>query len=89
VATGFLQAPVAVHRAVFRRHRRKETVQFAHRLAIVGIVFLAFAVIGVTTLIFSVLLDSVGGTVAGCLAAVLLFVLWLYIPLRIRVRELG
>lgn len=25
-ATGFLQAPVSVHRALFRKHRRKETV---------------------------------------------------------------
>lgn len=88
VATGFLQAPVAVHRAVFRRHRRKETVQFAHRLAIVGMVFLAFAVIGVTTLIFAVLLGSVGGIVAGTLAGVLLLVLWLVIPLGVRMREL-
>ncbi|HZX54627.1 MAG TPA: DUF6328 family protein, partial [Ilumatobacteraceae bacterium] len=24
LATGFLQAPVSVHRALFRRHRRKE-----------------------------------------------------------------
>src|SRR5436309_15969109 len=29
VATGFLQAPVSVHRALFRKHRRKETVQLA------------------------------------------------------------
>src|ERR1700761_457420 len=37
VATGFLQAPVSVHRALFRRHRREETVALAHRLAIIGL----------------------------------------------------
>src|SRR5690242_2765430 len=37
VATGFLEAPVSLHRALFRKHRRKETVYLAHRLAIVGI----------------------------------------------------
>lgn len=89
VATGFLQAPVAVHRAVFRRHRRKETVQFAHRLSIVGIAFLALAVIGVTILIFNVLLGNPGGYVAGAIVAAMLCVLWLYIPLRVRVRELS
>jgi hypothetical protein len=89
VATGFLQAPVALHRALFRQHRRKETVQFAHRLAIVGIIFLAFAVVGVTILIFDVLTGSVGGTVAGALAGVLLLVLWLVIPLGARMRELS
>jgi hypothetical protein len=89
VATGFLEAPVAVHRAVFRRHRRKETVQFAHRLAMVGIVFLALAIIAVTTLIFDVLLGATGGAVAGGIAAALLLVLWLAIPLGVRTRELS
>ena len=88
VATGFLQAPVAVHRAVFRHHRRKETVQFAHRLAIVGMVFLAFAVVGVTILIFNVLLGTIGGAVAGAISGALLIVLWLVIPLAVRIREL-
>jgi hypothetical protein len=87
-ATGFLQAPVAVHRGVFRRHRRKETVQFAHRLAIVGIAFLALAIICVTTLIFGVVVGNTGGTVAGAIAAALLCVLWLVIPLALRMREL-
>jgi energy-converting hydrogenase Eha subunit A len=89
VATGFLEAPVAVHRAVFRRHRRKETVQFAHRLAMVGIVFLALAIIGVATLIFDVLLGRTGGAVAGAIAAALLAVLWLAIPIGVRTRELS
>jgi hypothetical protein len=88
VATGFLQAPVSVHRAVFRRHRRKETVDLAHRLAIVGIVFLALAVVAVATLIFDVLLGATGGVVAGALAAALLVVLWLAIPIGVRTREL-
>jgi O-antigen/teichoic acid export membrane protein len=87
VATGFLQAPVSLHRAVFRRHRRKETVAFAHRLAIVGIVFLALAVVAVVTLIFDVLLGTTGGIVAGASAATMLLVLWLLIPTSIRLRH--
>ena len=89
VATGFLQAPVSVHRALFRRHRRRETVELAHRLAIVGIVVLAMAIIGVTTLIFDVLVGGAGGAVAGAIAAALLVVLWLVIPLGVRTRELS
>lgn len=80
VATGFLQAPVSVHRALFRRHRRAAQVQLAHRLVIVGIVFLACAVIAVTTLIFEVLHGWSTGIVAGSVAAALLIVLWLVIP---------
>lgn len=87
LATGFLQAPVSVHRALFRRHRRKETVLTAHRLAIVGIVFLACAIVSVTTLIFDVLLGFTGGLVAGGLAAALLVTLWLVIPWSVRMRS--
>jgi hypothetical protein len=87
LATGFLQAPVSVHRALFRRHRKKDTVQMAHRLAIVGIVFLACSVVSVTTLIFDVLLGWTEGLVAGGLAAALLVTLWLVIPWSVRTRS--
>lgn len=87
IATGFLQAPVSVHRALFRRHRRKETVALAHRLAIVGIFFLACAVVSVTTLIFSVLLGWTAGWVFGGLCIALLLILWLAIPWSVRLRS--
>jgi hypothetical protein len=87
LATGFLQAPVSVHRALFRRHRKKDTVGLAHRLAIVGIIFLAFAIVSVTTLIFDVVLDWTSGLVAGGLAAAVLVTLWLVVPFSIRMRS--
>jgi O-antigen/teichoic acid export membrane protein len=87
IATGFLQAPVSVHRALFRRHRRKETVALAHRLAIVGIFFLACAVVSVTTLIFSVLLGWTDGLVFGGLCTALLLMLWLVVPWSVRLRS--
>jgi len=87
VATGFLQAPVSVHRALFRRHRRKETVALAHRLAIVGIFFLACAVISVTTLIFDVMLGWTEGLVFGSCAAAMLVTLWLAVPWSVRLRS--
>ena len=63
VATVFLQAPVVVHRFLFRRHRRAETVRLAHRLAFVGIFMLGWAVIGVSCLIPAVL--SISGSAAS------------------------
>jgi O-antigen/teichoic acid export membrane protein len=78
---------VSVHRALFRRHRRKETVALAHRLAIVGIFFLACAVTSVTTLIFSVLLGGTAGLVFGGLCIALLLTLWLAIPWSVRLRS--
>ncbi|HVU92429.1 MAG TPA: DUF6328 family protein [Jatrophihabitans sp.] len=87
IATGFLQAPVSVHRALFRKHRRKETVELAHKLAIVGICALACAVVAVATLIFEVLLGWGGGVAAGVVTALLLIVLWLAVPLSVRRRS--
>lgn len=56
----------------------------AHRLSIVGITFLACAVIGVATLIFDVVAGSrVAGAAAG-LVVVLLVTLWLAMPLGLR-----
>ncbi len=87
VATGFLEAPVSLHRALFRRHRRKETVQLAHRLAIVGITALGCAVVAVVTLIFEVLLGWGGGVTAGAATAALLIGLWLVVPWTVRARS--
>lgn len=87
VATGFLQAPVSLHRALFRKHRRKETVLVAHRLAIVGMVFLACAVVAVVLLIFEVVSGGGAGIAAGVCTAVLLLVLWLLIPQIARIRS--
>ena len=84
VATGFLQAPVSVHRALFRKHRRKETVQLAHRLAIIGIFALGTAVVAVPTLIFEVLLGRGWGITAGVVTAALLLTLWLVVPWTVR-----
>jgi hypothetical protein len=86
IATGFLEAPVSVHRALFRKHRRKETVQLAHRLAIVGITALGCAVVCVATLIFDVLLGPAWGLTAGIATAALLVALWLVVPWTVRAR---
>ncbi len=75
-----------VHRALFRMHRRKETVMVAHRMAIIGMGLLAMAVIGVTFLIASALLGAGKGTIAAMLVTVLLAALWVALPLLARRR---
>ena len=84
VATAFLQAPVSLHRALFRRHQRRTTVLFAHRLAIVGMSLLAAAVVGVAAIIFSVVAGPPIAAVAAAVVAALLAVLWLAVPLTKR-----
>ena len=37
ISTGFLIAPVSLHRYLFRRHARRLTVEVSHRLAQIGL----------------------------------------------------
>jgi hypothetical protein len=84
-ATGFLIAPVSLHRMLFRRHARGVTVAIAHRLALIGLSFLAASVIGVVALVFDVVRGPAYGIGFGAGAAVLLLSLWLAMPLSLRV----
>jgi hypothetical protein len=83
-ATGVLIAPVAVHRAVFRRNEKARLVDFAARLASIGLVLLAMAVSGVVVLIFLVTVGPLAGVLAGVATALLLLLLWAVIPLTAR-----
>lgn len=87
ISTTFLIAPVSLHRMLFRRHARRATVQVGHRLALVGIVLLGLAMVGVVLLIFSVVLGDRAGIVAAAVIGVLLVVLWALLPLRVRSRH--
>ncbi len=83
-ATGFLQAPVSVHRALFRRHQRSETVKLAHRMAIVGMALLSIAMTGVAALIFDVVVGRRAAILATVIVFLLLSVLWAVVPLASR-----
>jgi len=89
LATAALIAPVAMHRALFRKRARDSLVQAGQRMAVAGLALLALAVAGVMTLIFGV----VAGTTAGVLAAIattLVFaVLWAALPFAYRRRHPG
>jgi O-antigen/teichoic acid export membrane protein len=83
-ATAFLQSPVSVHRALFRRHQRATTVAIAHRLSIVGVVFFAGAVVGVAALTFDVTVGLTAAVIAAIVVAAGLIGLWLVVPLALR-----
>jgi hypothetical protein len=85
-ATGFLIAPVSLHRLVFRRHLRRQMVNVAHYFALTGLALLAGAVVGVVLLTFGLVAGDTAGGVAAIVAAVLLAVLWVLVPLRLRKR---
>ena len=85
-ATGFLIAPVSLHRLMFRRHLRRRMVTVAHYLALIGLLLLACAVVGVVLLTFCVVSGDTVGISAAVLAGLMLTVLWVGLPLSIRRR---
>jgi hypothetical protein len=87
VATGFLIAPVSLHRWLFRRHQRRATVDTAHRLAQVGMLFLGAAIAGVVQLIFDVVVGRAAGLIAAAVVSLLLLSLWVLLPLLVRGRS--
>jgi uncharacterized protein DUF6328 len=86
-ATVFLQAPVVVHRALFRQHRRKETVMLAHRLALVGMLLLGLAIVGVTFTITATVLGTGDAAAAGVAVLALIVALWVALPVLARLRS--
>ena len=83
-ATGFLIAPVSLHRMLFRRHAREHLVTVSHRLALVGLALLGAAIVGAVLLIFDVVAGTATGIVAAIAALVLLISLWAGLPLIVR-----
>ena len=83
-ATGFLIAPVSLHRTLFRQHAREVLVTVSHRLALVGLALLGAAIVGVVLLIFAVVAGATAGIVAAVAAFVLLVSLWVGLPWIVR-----
>jgi membrane-associated HD superfamily phosphohydrolase len=66
LSAALLIAPSAHHRLLWRQHAREERLEAANRLTIVGLSFLALAMLGVVFLISDVLF---GGVVAAVTTA--------------------
>ncbi len=86
LATGFLIAPVSLHRAVFGRRVKAELVSQADHLARAGIATLGLALIGTLFLLFDVVGTRAAAIAAGLVGAGALVVLWLVVPLALRRR---
>lgn len=80
-------APAAAHRLAFQRSRKPELVKASSQWAKLGLVFLAFALIGASTLVVHVLHGLVAGLIAGGTLLAAITVLWVVMPLRIVRRE--
>lgn len=88
VGTALIVAPVAFHRALFRRGEREWIVEAANRAAQSGLAALALAMVGVVWLVFDLVVGAPVSNVVAALAAGMFALLWGVLPL-LRRRRLG
>lgn len=83
-ATILLEAPVAMHRLLFRRHRIQFVVSVAHRCAYAGLLLMGLSLTGVAVVIFGAVAGSAAGVIAGACALTAQLGFWVLMPLRMR-----
>jgi hypothetical protein len=87
IAAAQLIAPVAVHRMIFREHRKDELVRMTSRLALGGLSFLLLALLGAALLALGYVLNEIVAIALVAGLSVVFFWLWLALPLRMRNRD--
>lgn len=86
LSTALVLMPVALHRALFRRHAMSELVRWADRMTRIGLVATGLALTGAISLVFSRAAGGVGALAVGVAAFGVIAVLWLALPSRSRAR---
>ncbi|QNN54816.1 sodium:proton antiporter [Nocardioides mesophilus] len=81
LATGFIIAPVALHRTLFRQGEKEWLVHAANWCARAGLFVLALTMAGVVWLVFDVVISRAAAVVAGGLALAFFAALWWVLPL--------
>ncbi|WP_392543459.1 DUF6328 family protein [Oryzobacter telluris] len=80
LTTGLVVAPVAFHRALFRKRRRELLVTSGNRFAVAGLLTLAVTLSGVVLLVVDVVIGTTAGWVAGGVLLAVLTLLWAVLP---------
>ncbi|WP_375399587.1 DUF6328 family protein [uncultured Amnibacterium sp.] len=75
-------APVALHRALFRRRAMADLVRISHRLVRVSLGVTAVTTVGVVLLVLDVAIGPAAGVAGAALAVLGLVGLWLVLPAR-------
>ena len=81
LATGLIIAPVAFHRALFRRGERPWIVEAANKSARAGLAALALTTSGVVWLVFDIVVGRATAHTAGGLSLLFFAGLWVALPL--------
>lgn len=87
LSIGFLVAPVAFHRWVFRMHEKAAVLRAANAMSLIGLLTVAIAVLCSVSLVMTfVAPPSVAAAViASCVVAVI--ATWFVLPIRLRLRN--
>lgn len=80
LATGFLIAPVSMHRILFREGQKKWLVTRGNRAARTGLGCLAVAMTAVVWLVFDIVVGKTAGFVTAVAAGALFATLWWVAP---------
>jgi predicted membrane channel-forming protein YqfA (hemolysin III family) len=87
VATALLIAPSSYHRLRWRERDKEQILRTSNRLAIVGTLFLAAAVVAVVYLVTDLIFGLAATILATSLSAIMFGWLWYGLPLVRRWRE--
>lgn len=85
-STVILLAPVMIHRAVFRSHRKDRVLRLSAALARAGLTILSVAMVGLVGLIFTLVAGPGWGGLAAAVMAALVAVMLFALPLGVRRR---
>ena len=83
-ATALLIAPSAHHRLLFRRGVREQRLQMGNTLAILGLVFLVPAMVGVVYVITDLIFGLTTALIVTIVMALSFLLLWFVLPLPYR-----
>ncbi|MGV3711399.1 DUF6328 family protein [Pseudolysinimonas sp.] len=86
VATILAIAPVALHRALFRRGAKPQLVATANALMRLALAAIALALSGTVFLIFDVVLGHSAALIAGAATLLLTGIMWAVLPSFLRTR---
>lgn len=79
-----LISPTAYHRLTFRYQQKRKLVFYANRFSIIGLVFLALAMIGAILLVTDTLFGTTMAIIATALAVLSFGFFWFALPLQRR-----
>lgn len=82
-------APVAVHRLTFRIGGKEQLVWASHRFAMAGMTLLAVAMLLAVWLVIAYLFANSTATLIVAGLALLVVILWVVLPLRLRAQTTG